>query len=96
MNSAPACIILEQLGARGAEPGGGRGGGRAEKAATLPALERICCGGRGVAGLEEEKLQLLSPQFYARWIFFSYLPLHAASRRHIILAETFAQTPRRA
>lgn len=30
MNSAPACIILEQLGARGVELGGGRGGGEEE------------------------------------------------------------------
>lgn len=30
MNSAPAWIILEQLGARGVELGGGRGGGEEE------------------------------------------------------------------
>lgn len=30
MNSAPACIILEQLGARGVELQGGRGGGEEE------------------------------------------------------------------
>lgn len=70
MNSAPACIILEQLGVHGAEPGGDRGGGRVEKAATLPVLEQICCGGRGVAGLGEEKLQLLSPKSYGRMFCF--------------------------
>lgn len=47
----------------------GRGGGRVEKATTIPMLEWICYGGRGVAGLGEKKLQLLPAHSYGRNFF---------------------------
>lgn len=71
MNSAPACIILEQLGARGVELGGGKGGDEeeGELRKQQPYQYWLCCGGRGVAGLGEEKLQLLPAHSYGRNFF---------------------------
>lgn len=97
MNSAPACIILEQLGARGVELQGGRGGG--EEEGELRKQPYQCWNGFAVGDVELlvwEKRNYSS--FHPTLVegYFLLIVLHTASKLHSRLAETFSQIPRKA
>lgn len=89
MNSAPACIILEQLRAHGAELGGGRGDSK-EGGEQQPYQHYNGSAVWDVGLLDWEKRNY---RFFCHTlIFFSSLPLYAASRLQVKLADTFHRT----
>lgn len=74
MNSAPACIILEQLGARGVELGGGRGGdeeeGESRKQQPYQCWNGSAVGDVGLLDWEKRNYSSFHPTLAEEGIFF--------------------------